>query len=465
MERKSTEFIFSPSSVALIGASPQKNKISGVILESILKAGFKGPVFPVNPKYDAVSGLKCYPSIDDIKETVDLAVFAVPAESIPALIRNSSDRIKGAVIISGGFAETGEKGRALEKELKEIVRHTGVRVIGPNCMGIYDTVSRLDTFFIPHDRIKRPGEGALAIISQSGSFAVTAMDELAAEGIGVSRVISYGNRADINESDCLEFLADDEKTAVVAVYIESVDDGRRFVEAAMKCSRNKPVMAIKVGKSGAAVQAALSHTGALAGRYEVYRAAFKKAGIIELNGYEDFISGCKALGSRSRPAGTAGKRVIIITDGGGIGVGIADACEAQGLEVAPLNETLRDELSQTLPPYCAISNPMDLTGSATDELFAEAVEKTLSSVHYDLAIVAALWGPPALTEEMPALLAEKAALAAKPVIICTPGGEFTRARMEAFRKSGFPAFSTPESAVRAASILSSVKKESPAAKT
>ena len=464
MERKSPEFIFSPKTVALVGASPQKNKISGVILESILKAGFNGKVFPVNPKYEAVSGLKCYPSIDDIKEVIDLVVFSIPAAAIPPIIRNSSDKIRGAVIISGGFAETGENGRALEKELRDIVRHTGVRIIGPNCMGIYDTVSKLDTFFIPHDRIKRPGEGALAIISQSGSFAVTAMDELAAEGIGVSRVISYGNRADLNESDCLEFLSEDERTDAVALYIESVEDGKRFVDAARRCAEKKPVMAIKVGKTEAAVLAARSHTGAMAGRYDFYRAAFKKAGVIELDGYEGFISGCKAFGSRGRVKGPAGRRVMIITDGGGIGVGIADACAEAGLDVAPLKDAVRDELARSLPPYCSLSNPMDLTGSATDELFAEALEKTLSGDDYDMAIVAALWGPPALTDEMVSLMAEKAGIAGKPVIICSPGGEFTRSKMGLFRKSGFPVFTTPESAVRAASILSSVKRGKPAVK-
>src|SRR3990170_812284 len=203
------DFFFNPRTVAVIGASPTPGKISFVILESLKNSGFAGRVYPVNPRYGSIAGLECYPSLNAIEGPVDIAVFAVPAEAVPGAVSGAGGKLRGAIIISGGFGETGESGRALEREIKEAVRREGVRVIGPNCMGIFDTVSRLDTFFIPSYRMKRPGPGALSIISQSGSFAVTALDELAAEGIGVARVISYGNMIDVNEADCLDFLADD----------------------------------------------------------------------------------------------------------------------------------------------------------------------------------------------------------------------------------------------------------------
>lgn len=450
MGDKNLDFLFNPSSIAVVGASVHPGKISSIIIESLKNSGYPGKIYPVNPAYEKIGSERCYPSVLSIGEEVDLALYAIPAGGVAGSLREADGRVKGAVIIGGGFGEAGEAGRAYEKELRDIVRKQGVRVLGPNCMGLYDTVSRLDTFFVSPDRIKRPGPGGLSMVSQSGSFAVTAMDELAAEGIGVARIVSYGNKVDVNESDCLEFLANDESTRAVALYIESVDDGRRFVEAASRCSASKPVMAVKVGRGGAGVSAARSHTGAITGRYEIYRAAFRKAGIIELEGYEEFIGACKAYGTQSAPAGN---RVMIITDGGGMGVSIADACAGAGLEVPPLSPEAVEEFRGVFPPYFSVSNPMDLTGSATNGLYAEAVLKTMASGDYDIAIVAALWGPPGLTDDLPGLIAGKAGEAGKPVIICSPGGEFTRKKSALFRDLGLPVFTTPESAVRAAKAL------------
>ncbi|MBI5588731.1 MAG: CoA-binding protein [Deltaproteobacteria bacterium] len=456
MGNKNLDFLFRPASIAVVGASAVPGKISSIILESLKNSGYGGKVFLVNPGYESIGKERCYPSIASIGEEVDLALYAIPAAGVAESLREAAGRVKGAVIIGGGFGEAGEQGRAFEKEIKDIVRKEGVRVVGPNCMGVYDTVSRLDTFFVPAERVKRPSRGGLSIISQSGSFAVTVMDELAAEGIGVARVVSYGNRVDVNESDCLDFLAADEHTKAVAVYMESVDEGRRFVESASRCSAVKPVMAVKVGRHDAGVLAARSHTGAIAGRYEIYRAAFRKAGVIELEGYEDFMDACKAYGTQEA---SGGNRVMIITDGGGMGVSIADACSKTGLEVPPLSADLADDLRSVFPPYFSVSNPMDLTGSATDALYAEALEKTMGGEGYDMAIVAALWGPPGLSDGLPALIAEKAGLYGKPVIICSPGGEFSREKTRLFRAGNLPVFSTPESAARAASALAGGAKK------
>jgi len=447
---KNLDFLFNPGSIAVVGASPTPGKISNVILESLSAAGFKGRVYPVNPGYKSIGDLPCHASLSDIKEGVDLAVFAIPAAAVPAALRQGVGRIKGAVIVSGGFGEAGKAGRALEKEIRDIARGARIRVVGPNCMGIFDAVSKVDTFFITSERAARPARGTLSILSQSGSFAITAMDELAAEGVGVARVISYGNMMDVNESDCLDFLADDDETGAVAIYMESVTDGRRFVEAAARCAAKKPVLALKVGREGAGAAATLSHTGAIAGRHEVYRAAFRKARVIELDGYDDFITGCKALGMG---AASSGNRVMIITDGGGMGVSIADACASMGLDAAPLGADAAEELSAMFPSYFSVRNPLDLTGSATDAMFADALEKSMSKGGYDIAIVAALWGPPALTDELAELIYERAVLMKKPVIVCTPGGAYTRSKIPLFARRGLPVFSTPESAARAASIL------------
>jgi acyl-CoA synthetase (NDP forming) len=450
MDGKELDFFFNPRSIAVVGASDKPGKLSSTIIDSLLGSGYQGRIYPVNPKYQTIRSIKCYPSIIDIEGGVDLAVFAVPAPVVPGLLNQAREKLKGAIVVSGGFGEAGEAGRRLEDEIKEIVNSGGPRVIGPNCMGIYDAISKVDTFFISNERVKRPIRGSISILSQSGSFALTAMDELATEGIGVARLVSYGNKVDVNESDCLDFLAGDETTKAVVLYIEAIDDGRRFVESASKCAAKKPVMALKVGRHGEGASAALSHTGAIAGRYELYKAAFKKASVIELEGYEDIIDGCRALSMQDMAKGS---RVLIITDGGGVGVAIADACTSSGLIVDSLPEEKKKALKAAFPPFFTISNPMDLTGSVTDELFAEALERTMEGNYFDMAIVVPLWGPPNLTDRLPELIGQKAVRIGKPVLICTPGGEYTRGKKRLFEDWRLPVFSTPEGVVRAASVL------------
>jgi len=455
MNGNGLDFFFSPGSVAIVGASPTPGKISNIIIQSLKASGFEGGIYPVNPKYSVIEGMECYPSIAAIKEAVDIAVFAVPAPLTPGALKDAASRVKGAIIVGGGFSEIGEEGRRLQEEIKRIAGERSIRIIGPNCMGIYDTVSRLDTFFISRDRISRPAKGVLSIISQSGSFAITAMDELATEGIGIARVVSYGNKADVNEADCLRFLAGDEHTSAVAIYIESIENGAEFVEAAKACALKKPVIAVKVGKYGPGASAARSHTGAIAGRYEAYSAAFKKAGLVELAGYEGFVNGCKAFGSLRA---ASGNRTVIITDGGGIGVNLADSCHAMGLEVPQLDSGLKRELESIFPPFFVAGNPVDLTGSATDELYAAALEKTLSTDFFDIAIVVALWGPPGLTDNFAGAIASKTSSIGKPVVVCAPGGAWSREKNRLFMGHGLPVFSTPEGAARAAGILSRGKR-------
>ncbi|HAP66375.1 MAG TPA: CoA-binding protein, partial [Nitrospinae bacterium] len=407
--------------------------------------------YPVNPKYKFINEKRCYSSIAEIGSDIDIAVIALPAHVVAESLKSAGKKVKGAIIVSSGFKEMGDEGIKLEQDIKEIAEKNRIRVMGPNCLGIYDTISNVDTFFIPRDRIGRPDKGGISIISQSGSFAGTIMDELAYEGIGVARVISYGNRVDVGETDCLEFLTDDDATKVVALYIESIDDGRRFIDAASRCTRKKPVIAVKVGRRDAGVHAARSHTGAMTGRYEIYSAAFKKAGIIEVNGYEELKDACRVLNVYSL---AKAKRVLIITDGGGIGVRIADACDNSGLEVTGLSEEIKKSLSSKLPPFCSVGNPIDLTGSVTDEYYITALEEGLKD-GFDIAIVTVLWGPPQLSEELVDKLKGAIQRHNTPIIICSPGGKFTKKINSIFEGKGMPVFSTPESAVRAATILAS----------
>lgn len=442
-------FFFYPKSVAIIGASPVPGKLSNAIMHHLGEIGYSGMLFPVNPKYESIDGMECYQSVSDIKDPVDVAVLCIPASGVLKAMEDVvRKKVMGAIIVSAGFKETGQEGAVIEEKLKNISKETGIRIMGPNCLGVFDNISKIDTFFVLRERVRRPQPGGLTILSQSGSFAGTIMDELSAEGIGVAKIVNYGNRVDVGESDCLEYMAEDKSTKVVGIYMESVDEGKRFLKAAKKCAQKKPVFAIKVGRHEAGASAAKSHTGAIAGRYEIYSAAFKKAGIIEVKGYSEFLDACKVL---SRQGGSNGKRVLIITDGGGMGASIADACNDFGLKVSEPSQDIKDALASKLPPFCAVGNPIDLTGSVTDDDYVMAVKEAMKE--YDVAIVMVLWGPPLLTDKLIKMLKDAASEIKKPMIICSPGGEYSYKRNRMFEEAGLPVFASPEEAARAAAIL------------
>ncbi|MCQ1536505.1 acetate--CoA ligase family protein [Methanosarcina sp. KYL-1] len=455
MNSTDISFFFNPRSIALVGASPKPSSLSYTILESLEKIGFEGKIYPINPRYEEIGGLKCYASLADINDTIDIAVLSVPAPGVIEVMKEEFENVRGAVVVSSGFKEIKGEGEKLEAELKRLAEAKGIRVIGPNCLGIYDTVSKVDTFFISRERARRPGRGGLSILTQSGSFASMIVDEIASEGIGVARIVSYGNKVDVDEADCLEFLAEDEATKYVVLYVESVEDGKRFLEVASRCAQKKPVVAVKVGKKDTGVRATASHTGAAASRYEAYEAAFRKAGIIEVDGYEELKDACRVLNSYTPGRGD---RILVITNGGGIGIGIVDACESRGLSVPQLSEEQKAQLSSKLPSFASVGNPIDITGNGWDEHYAVALREGFGE-EYDIAIVAVLWGPPLLNEGIIDKLKAVADECGKPVLICSPGGNFTRKMSEEFEKKGLPVFATPESAARAAAILSGGKKQ------
>ena len=449
MNANDISFFFNPKSIAVIGASPVSGKLSHVIMNSLKEIGYPGAIYPVNPKYESIDGMECYQSVADIKANVDVAILCIPASTVLGAMEDIvTKKVKGAIIVSAGFKETGKDGAEIEEKLKKISNETGIRIMGPNCLGIFYNISKIDTFFVLRERVKRPRVGGLTILSQSGSFAGTIMDELSAEGLGVAKIINYGNRVDVGETDCLEYIAEDESTKVVGLYMESVDDGRRFIEAARRCAAKKPVFAIKVGRHEAGVSAAKSHTGAIAGRYEIYSAAFKKAGIIEVRGYSEFLDACKVL-SKHETAG--GRKVLIITDGGGMGASIADACSDFGLQVVEPSQKIKETLASKLPPFCAVGNPTDLTGSVTDNDYIMVLKEAM--VEYDVAILMVLWGPPMLTDRLIKMLKDASFEIKKPVIICSPGGEYSQKRNKMFEEAGLPVFSSPEEAARAAAVL------------
>ncbi len=285
------ERLFSPGSIALIGASNDETKLGGIILKNLLQ--FRGKVYPVNPKYSEIMGLKAYPSASDVPGQCDLAIIMRPAPEVPAVLQGLKGRTTCAVIMSSGFAEIGED--ELQNEVKKISAGSGIRILGPNCMGIYNPSQRLDTFFLPRERLKRPKRGNVGIVSQSGAILSCLLGAARSSHTGVSKVVGYGNAMDIDESDLYEYLAEDEDTEVVVSYIESVADGRRFLEKAKILSGKKALLILKAGKGKSGQAAAFSHTGRLAGRYEVFHSVLRRFNIKEAMDFDGLMDTAKAL--------------------------------------------------------------------------------------------------------------------------------------------------------------------------
>jgi len=434
-------FFFYPSSVAVFG-SFKRGAIVYEILRNIVEGGFKGEIIPVNPKGGTVEVAgKVFRIRERLDEPVDTAIIAIPAKIVPALIDEIGPLIKGAVVISAGFSEVGNE--KLERELVGKARKHDVRVIGPNCAGIFGVHGK---FFGSFEVRVKPG--GLALISQSGAFGGVALAMGNDEGIGFSAFVSYGNGADLNESDFLEYFADDENTKVIALYIEGVKDGRRFLKALSYASAKKPVVILKAGKSASGARAASSHTGSLAGSYEIYRAAFKQAGAIEVEEMEELFDAAKAFEMYPK----AGKRVVVITNSGGPGVLATDKLEKLGLEMARLSDETIKELRSFLPPQCSLKNPIDLIADADHKRYRRTIETVCRDKNVDSLLVICV--PPIFipSEEIAGAVIE--ANCDKPVVVNFMAGELVREGVKLLEEHGIKNFPTPERAAKALAWLS-----------
>jgi len=440
---------FNPKSVAIVGASHTPGKIGYNILENFVQSNYKGKVYPVNPDISPILGKKVYPSIKKIRDKIDLAVIAVPALAVPKVLRECvKKKIKGVIIVSGGFSETGAKGKKLEEELKKIIKKSKTRVLGPNCLGVIDTSTNVDTIFNPKERSKRPSQGIIGFISQSGAVGVTILDWLAEQGIGISKFISYENAVDLDEGDALDYLAKDKKTKVIVVFLEGVKDGKKFMEVARKTTKKKPVIILKGGKTVLGAKAAISHTAAMAGSAKIYFSVFKQTGAIEANTWEELFDFAKAF---LQPL-PKGKTVAIITDGGGFGVLAADECERQGLELPKPSRILKEKLGKFFPKHTILNNPIDTTGDVTAERFRIAIEECLKSKEFDAVIAITLFQVPALEESITDVLIDLKKYK-KPILCCATGSSFTIRLSRKLERNGIPVYVSPERAVKALKAL------------
>ena len=362
----SLEKLFNPQSIAIVGASQERGKVGNVITKNLIELGYAGKVFLVNPKHDKIFDHRSYKRLDDIVEKVDLAIIVLPAKIVVPVIREASARIKNFVVISAGFSETDEEGRAREEELKKLAEEKNLNILGPNCLGFIIPKLKLNASFAGG----LPKAGNISFVSQSGALAVAIMDIARKENIRFSNIISVGNKMQVDESGILEYLAGDKDTKVIGMYLEGIKDGKKFIEAAQKVSQIKPIVILKAGKTEKAQKAISSHTGALAGSNEIMQAVFEKTGILQANNLEEFFSLLELVSVADAPANN---KVAVITNAGGPGVLTTDAFGGKEIEIANLSEETKNGLREFLPAESSVENPVDLLGDAMEDRFEKAL--------------------------------------------------------------------------------------------
>jgi len=442
---------FTPNGVAVVGASRNPNKLSYGVVRNLTDAehGYPGPIYPVNPKADTILGRRCYPDISAVPDPVELAVLILPAPLVLDTLEACGQRgIKAVIVISGGFREIGEKGVARERKLVEIARRYGLRVMGPNGIGVIDTYTPLNTTFAKG----MPPRGHIAFLSQSGALCGGVIDWTMGRGIGFSRFLSVGNEADVNETDLIPFLAADDVSRVIALYLEDVKGGPAFVDELRKATARKPVLILKAGRTANGQVATASHTGALAGVHAAFRAACKQTGAIEVESIQALLNGALALAYQPLPAGN---RIAIVTNAGGPAALAADALEAAGLRLARTSPETQATLRGFLHPDSQVAGPVDLLGGADEHDYRRALDAVLADPAVDgvLAILVpqVLVNPVAVVEAFSA--SAQAATPAKPLLACLMGEASLDAAFRTAHANQIPPYVFPEDAVEAFGVL------------
>lgn len=434
------EAIFNPSAIAVYGASKHPHKVGHTVLKHLIDGGYGGRLIPINPTAEEVLGIPCYPNIAAADTPVDMAILVVPPPLVEASVREAlANGVKGLVVITAGFRETGAEGAAKEDHLAALCREHGARMLGPNCLGLINTARKMNASFAP----QMPGEGAISVISQSGALCTAILDLAVERGLGLAKLISIGNKADIDESDVMEALGQDPDTKVIACYLESITSGERFIEVAERVGREKPVVVLKAGTTQAGARAASSHTGSLAGADIAYGAAFKRAGVLRADDFESLFDIAKAFAMQPLPRGD---RIAVITNAGGPGIIAADAIEKQGLHVAPLSEATKEHLRATLPPSASSANPIDVLGDAPPERYVSSLKAVLEDDAVDAVLV--ILTPQAMSKPRETARAVIDTLQGdKPVLAAFMGGRDVAPARSEFLFNDLPDYTAPERAI------------------
>ncbi len=439
---------FSPQGIAVVGASADPNKLGYGLARNLVQCNFQGVIHFVNPRGGSLFGRPFYPSVIDLPDPVDLAIILIPAEGIAEVMRECAKRgIRAVIIASGGFRETGEHGAGLETELVNIARQSNIRMIGPNCIGLLDTHLPLDATFLPPPG---PPPGDVAFISHSGAICAAVIDWARGQGFGLSRLVSLGNQADVNETDVLAPVSEDKFTRVLTLYLEGVSDGQKFVREARKITPSKPIVALKVGRYPSGQRAAASHTGALAGQENAFNAAFRRAGVIRADTSEELFDWARALAWCPLPKGRA---IAVLTSAGGPGVTAADALEMNGMSLAELSPATHARLAGLLPPAASLHNPVDMLATASPEQFASCLESLLADPGVHGVLVVTPPPPMHTTGAVAKSMIPIIQSSDKPVTIALMGERLIQEAVEHFRAARVPEYRFPERAASALAVL------------
>jgi acetyltransferase len=441
--RSALKSMFSPKSVAVIGATDREGSVGRTVLERLRIPAFPGRIFPVNPNHTDVLGLPAYPKISDVPEKVDLAVIVTPAKTVPGVVGECVDAgVRAAVVISAGFKERGPEGATLEVEIQKQLRRGTMRFLGPNCLGVMNPREGFNATFAQD--IARPGN--VAFLSQSGALLTAILDWSFVEQVGFSAIVSTGSMLDVGWGDLIDYFGDDPATESILLYMESVGDARSFLSAAREVALRKPIIVIKAGRTAAASKAASSHTGALTGSDEVFDAAVRRCGVLRVSSVSDLFYMAEVLSKQPRPRGP---KLTILTNAGGPGVIATDRLLSVGGELAPLSESTMDSLNALLPPHWSHGNPIDILGDAGPERYSKALEIAAKDPNSDGLLV--ILAPQGMTD--PAHVAESlkahASQHGKPVLASWMGGKSVAAGIAILNAANIPTFSYPDTAARA----------------
>lgn len=451
------DVFFNARSIALIGASPERGKVGNSVFESLVKHEYKGKVFPVNAKgYPEIMGIKAYRSLEDINEQVEVVVVTVDLRFVPDLLKICGKKnIHNMVIISGGGKELGGERAAIEQEIKEISSQLKIRIIGPNCIGMFNGENRLDCAFQGHERMIRPRNGHVAFLSQSGTVGIAFMET--ADSFGMSKMISYGNRSDVDEADMIWYLSEDPQTKVIGLYVEGLGDGRKFMNTAKKVihETKKPVIVFKNGRTTRGAKQAMSHTGSLGGSYAVVKGALDQAGIISVNSYEELTGSLKALIWQPVPNGN---RVALVSNGAGPVIAAIDQFEALGLVVAEISEATKKAFKEHYPPTYVIGNPCDITGSANADDYRFAIQTFIDDPNVDIIMAWFVFQDDPLEASIVDVLAEFQKNNKKPILVGAMGGPFTQRISNEIEDRNVPVYPSVTSWVAAAGSLAKWSK-------
>jgi len=451
------DLFFNAKSVALIGASPEPGKIGNSVMESLAKHDYKGKVYPVNAKgYPEIMGVKAYKNLLDIKDPIDVVIVTVDLKFVPDLLAECGKKnIHNMVIISGGGKELGGERAAIEKRIQDISRELNVRIIGPNCIGIFNGENRLDCAFQGHLRMIRPRQGNVAFLSQSGTVGIAFMET--ADAFGLSKMISYGNRSDVDEADMIHYLAQDPDTNVIGLYVEGLGDGRKFMNSAKNVIKEyqKPIVVFKNGRSTKGAKQAASHTGSLGGSFAVISGAFEQTGIISVDSYEELTSALKALTWQPVPKGN---RIAMVTNGAGPIIAAIDNFERLNLELAQLSDQTTKSFKEHYPATYVIGNPCDVTGSASADDYRFAIQAFLDDPNVDIVMPWFVFQDDPLEEKIVDILGDLQKQKKKPILVGAMGGPFTEKISKKIEAFNIPVYQSVITWITAAGSLAKWQK-------